>query len=250
MTPRTPRRRLSGFLLCTAILLAPSAGAFAQIMNGDHEGPTTKPWERLTSDMPAGCVRAQRVEQGNPGKCAKMGQNAKGDGLPGCNLTGIQQEFDCFIANPPGDWCTVSFDARYPAGAAGETPFVELANGLGSRTGEIPVNAAWTRYTISTPFCSRSCRISFAIESGGPPTMSTLWIDNVDDECTSTDMTSNELTIRQHALFGDATADLDDLTAKAVPIMPWWSLAALGALLACLGWTLLQPRGHRVRPTS
>ena len=154
-----------------------------------------------------------------------MGTNAAGQ--PGCAVTGIQQRFDCFEANN-GDFCTVTFQANYPAGAVNEIPEVQLSNGLGSSTKGIPVAPGWVTYTISIPFCSRMCDISFALFGPETGTATTLRIDNVTNECTSTDETSDDLVFANDPGRLLANGSLEDHT-PAVP-----ALSVPGAVLLAL----------------
>jgi len=243
-----PCRMFSGMrtvaLVALAVLACWSSNSFAQgISNGDFEGPTTGPWKGFNSDVPAGCSRAHRVVEGNPGKGAKMGRNAAGN--PGCNLTGIQQDFSCFVPDTQNDWCTVTFQAEYAAGAAGEIPEVELWNSLGSRSKEIPAAPGWQTYSISTPICSMACRISFALSGLGPGTATTLRIDNVSNECTLTDQTSSELTDVAGPTIPHATAYLEDSASDAVPTLSDWALVVLAIGLVSAGWYLTRRRGRR-----
>jgi hypothetical protein len=235
------RRMFSGMRTISLVALVVqacwSSDALAQgapITNGDFEGPTVKPWEGFNNDLPAGCSRAHRVLEGNPGKCAKMGKNAQGN--PGCSLTGIQQEFSCFVPNTANDWCTVTFQANYPAGAAGEIPEVELWNSLGASTKGIPPMPGWQTYSISIPICSMACRISFALSSLGPGTTTTLLIDNVSNECTLADRTSSALTVVAGPTIPNAVADLEDGVPHGIPALTEWALVILAVGLISAGW--------------
>jgi hypothetical protein len=175
------------------------------------------------------------VGGGNPGSCGQIGfcpacpppQNGGDHGE-------IYQVFDCFYDNG-NMFCTVTFDALYPLPAVpGERASVHLEYGGGSNTRQIPAAAGWVTYSISVDFCSRATTIAFILEGPAGGTTTTLKIDNVSSECTSTDETSAALGASD-AEFVDAGGPLPDTKKpKKTPLAGPWGLGLMGAFIAAL----------------
>lgn len=221
----------------------------AGVCNEGFDNATPAPWEKTHDATPAGSEMPWSTGGGNPGRCGHLGPIAGGP-PNGSQISIILQSFDC---DGPGKFCTITFDALYPAGAAGESAEVYLSSGGAPKQVRIPVAAGWQTYVISAPGCDEVSVVGF--ELFGPATGSTqeLRIDNVSSECTPDDDTSEELTVVPDT-FCDSVQNCNAPSEPplenfpgGIPTVSEWGLIVMTVLVLTAGTVAF---GRRRRPAA
>ncbi len=195
------------FVACCSLILGwiclplfPLPELNAGIANGDFEDAKNKAWK---SEVFMGDIKTQAppiiLEKFGhlKSKGLSMGRQLNVPLKTAVKYAYVMQEFDCAETNPV-KYCTVEFQAWYPAAADRDKVYAALFNMHTNNVtvGEIPDDDnVWGSYKLSVLGCGDRYQLFFIFESTNPlGPMTNLRIDNVTDECTDFDETNLELT--------------------------------------------------------
>ncbi len=162
-------------------------GEFEDLPNtswtGVGQGNPLNPDPEITTDCNSAGLRGLRI--GTDGN------------RPGKTVSLVYQGFKC--DGPLGNWCTITFKAKFFAGGGGgEIAYVGMHDKDqpgDSKVRKIPASPGFVEYKISTHSCTQDVVLVFGVENKDnqgdlQPLQSQLCIDEISCECTDNDTTT------------------------------------------------------------